>query len=161
MLPDCYHPSLREPDSNGRPPGYEPDELPTALPRDVIICECKGKAIFLIRQIFSQKRCLTRWKKEKLGTISTNLRIFNTWKLHKSTEMCYLCNRNGSSKDQNKVSGRGTPVVRQERIGEHHNERHCPDFGQRPAYTLYLFQEQRGNLLGCHRRRNRAHQRTN
>ena len=46
MLPDCYHPSLRGPDSNGRPPGYEPGELPTAPPRDVIICECKGKAIF-------------------------------------------------------------------------------------------------------------------
>ena len=26
---------LRGKDSNLRPPGYEPDELPTALPRDV------------------------------------------------------------------------------------------------------------------------------
>ena len=26
---------LREQDSNLRPPGYEPDELPTALPRDM------------------------------------------------------------------------------------------------------------------------------
>ena len=26
---------LREEDSNLRPPGYEPDELPTALPRDI------------------------------------------------------------------------------------------------------------------------------
>ena len=26
---------LREQDSNLRPPGYEPDELPTALPRDI------------------------------------------------------------------------------------------------------------------------------
>ena len=27
---------LRGSDSNGRPPGYEPGELPTAPPRDVI-----------------------------------------------------------------------------------------------------------------------------
>ena len=27
---------LREEDSNLRPPGYEPDELPTALPRDMV-----------------------------------------------------------------------------------------------------------------------------
>ena len=26
---------LRGPDLNRRPPGYEPDELPTALPRDI------------------------------------------------------------------------------------------------------------------------------
>ena len=41
---------LRGADLNHRPSGYEPDELPTALPRDV--CECKGKALFWIRQIF-------------------------------------------------------------------------------------------------------------
>ncbi len=28
---------LRGPDLNQRPPGYEPDELPTALPRDIIL----------------------------------------------------------------------------------------------------------------------------
>ena len=29
---------LRGQDSNLRPPGYEPDELPTALPRDIQLC---------------------------------------------------------------------------------------------------------------------------
>ena len=28
---------LRGHDSNVRPPGYEPDELPTALPRDIVV----------------------------------------------------------------------------------------------------------------------------
>ena len=33
---------LRGKDSNLRPPGYEPDELPTALPRDNMSKEDKG-----------------------------------------------------------------------------------------------------------------------
>ena len=32
---------LRGMDLNQRPPGYEPDELPTALPRDVRLSTCK------------------------------------------------------------------------------------------------------------------------
>ena len=30
---------LRGADLNHRPPGYEPDELPTALPRDILVPE--------------------------------------------------------------------------------------------------------------------------
>ncbi len=49
MLPECFSPKkmeqselcsdvwLRGEDLNLRPPGYEPDELPTALPRDINI----------------------------------------------------------------------------------------------------------------------------
>ena len=33
---------LRGRDLNPRPPGYEPDELPTALPRVIILCFCSG-----------------------------------------------------------------------------------------------------------------------
>ena len=33
---------LREGDLNPRPPGYEPDELPTALSRVIILCCCSG-----------------------------------------------------------------------------------------------------------------------
>ena len=48
MLPECFSPKkmeqselcsdvwLRGEDLNLRPPGYEPDELPTALPRDMV-----------------------------------------------------------------------------------------------------------------------------
>ena len=42
---------LRGKDLNQRPPGYEPDELPTALPRDVcriaarVIISCAGKSV--------------------------------------------------------------------------------------------------------------------
>ena len=32
---------LRGKDSNQRPPGYEPDELPAALPRDIHLCSCE------------------------------------------------------------------------------------------------------------------------
>ena len=32
---------LRGMDLNQRPPGYEPDELPTALPRDIRLSTCK------------------------------------------------------------------------------------------------------------------------
>ena len=33
---------LRGMDLNQRPPGYEPDELPTALPRDIAFRRAKG-----------------------------------------------------------------------------------------------------------------------
>ena len=51
-------PLLREPDSNGRPPGYEPGELPTAPSRDVLFCECKGITFFSICQMFYKKNML-------------------------------------------------------------------------------------------------------
>ena len=38
---------LRGQDSNMRPPGYEPGELPTAPPRDVMLCNIKRASLFL------------------------------------------------------------------------------------------------------------------
>ena len=56
---------LRGEDSNLRPSGYEPDELPTAPSRDIssilnelsLICGCKGKQIFWLSKIFHLKHC--------------------------------------------------------------------------------------------------------
>ena len=56
---------LRRLDSNERPPGYEPGELPTAPLRDLMFaprlfpnCECKGSDFFFILQIFEGKNAL-------------------------------------------------------------------------------------------------------
>ena len=44
---------LRRPDSNERPPGYEPGELPTAPLRDVVfLIRCKGMTFLNTFQIF-------------------------------------------------------------------------------------------------------------
>ena len=44
---------LRRPDSNERPPGYEPGELPTAPLRDVVfLIRCKGMTFLDTFQIF-------------------------------------------------------------------------------------------------------------
>ena len=51
----------REEDSNLRPLGYEPNELPLLHPA---ICECKGTTNFCLGQIF-------RWKNAKVRLILT------------------------------------------------------------------------------------------
>ena len=59
---------LRRLDSNRRPPGYEPGELPTAPLRDVknakqqassVVCGCKGSAFSWNCQAFSPKNALS------------------------------------------------------------------------------------------------------
>ena len=63
---------LRGKDLNQRPPGYEPDELPTALPRDIqllpqeLIYNSTGKS--QCQELFEEKAILTR--------ISADLRVF-------------------------------------------------------------------------------------
>ena len=57
---------LRGKDSNQRPPGYEPDELPAALPRDIALflralldyhkARGKSRTFFARRQFFSRDR---------------------------------------------------------------------------------------------------------
>ena len=39
---------LRGQDSNLRPPGYEPDELPTALPRDIRLCTALPQCVLIL-----------------------------------------------------------------------------------------------------------------
>ena len=39
---------LRGQDSNLRPPGYEPDELPTALPRDIQLCTALPQCVLIL-----------------------------------------------------------------------------------------------------------------
>ena len=55
-LRGLYVVQLRGKDSNLRPPGYEPDELPTALPRDNKI----GKTGFEPTTPWSQTKCSTK-----------------------------------------------------------------------------------------------------
>ena len=43
---------LRGKDLNQRPPGYEPDELPTALPRDVMVTAACQSPIATICDFF-------------------------------------------------------------------------------------------------------------
>gem|GEM_PF-1993874 len=42
-------PLLRGQDSNMRPPGYEPGELPTAPPRDIMLATCKSSLSSVLR----------------------------------------------------------------------------------------------------------------
>ena len=56
---------LRRLDSNRRPPGYEPGELPTAPLRDLptgrsVVCGCKGTAFLRNNKVFTLKSCKKR-----------------------------------------------------------------------------------------------------
>ncbi len=42
---------LRGMDLNQRPPGYEPDELPTALPRDVVFRRAKSTIAYVVWKV--------------------------------------------------------------------------------------------------------------
>ena len=61
---------LRGKDSNLRPPGYEPDELPTALPRDNMSKEDKG---------FEPLRALTHLTVFKTVPFSRTWVILHIW----------------------------------------------------------------------------------
>lgn len=47
---------LRERDLNPRPPGYEPDELPTALPRDIKLCPL-SECLTIILSLYAFVKC--------------------------------------------------------------------------------------------------------
>ena len=72
---------LRRPDSNRRPLGYEPNELPTAPLRDVVFLNCAAKvrlfsektnfyAIFFHRMSRHQSRGGDQWHIEKNGMLN-------------------------------------------------------------------------------------------
>ena len=69
-LRGLYVVQLRGKDSNLRPPGYEPDELPTALPRDNMNKEDKG---------FEPLRALTHLTVFKTVPFSRTWVILHIW----------------------------------------------------------------------------------
>ncbi len=86
-----------------------------------LICECKGTINFPFLQILMH----FFWIFQIKGLI-----------LHTQSPMCniYVNIKNET------IAGRcSTPVVRQERIGKHDDERHRDIVGKRQAHAIYLF----------------------
>ena len=67
------------PDLNQRPPGYEPDELPTALPRDInyIIWHCNK----IIPISSASKNKIGAGDRGRTGTIGKDRRILSPVRL--------------------------------------------------------------------------------
>ena len=68
---------LRGPDLNQRPPGYEPDELPTALPRDIYPMQFLAS---LCRELQVNKN-IGAGDRGRTGTIGKDRRILSPVRL--------------------------------------------------------------------------------
>ena len=84
---------LRGKDLNQRPPGYEPDELPAALPRDEMMLTYNMLARMICQAIFAHWRDLRARGVSKIGAKRTKRRENAAQNPEKPPPFLNNCNR--------------------------------------------------------------------